>query len=275
MKSSFSSSGTSGCSSMFDAAKALPSIPCSSSSSASELQSGLEPETLSTSDELLLEVSVADSSSSLCLSFRFCRLRTNFNILDWSCRAWEFAKAHSCWYTPKLISPKPPIGEESVASSKVVNNVMRCSWLNRGSTRHLASSTTRRALGHGNARLAVPPNVSTATQSSAPMSRANATELNRVVTRLVKAAEQGPDNPMWTVTPDRGKRLERELIQAVAAGGTSTQHQSGVFDGGRQKPSTQVDIEDMFVLPEIPGDLGSASIGDIRAGFFIMSHRYV
>jgi hypothetical protein len=106
------------------------------------------------------------------------------------------------------------------------------------------------------------------------MSRVNATELNRVVTRLVKAAEQGPDNPMWTATPDRGKRLEQELIQAVAAGGTS-QHQNGAFEGKKQKRSSKVETEDMFVIPEIPGELNSAGIGDIRAGFFVMSQRCV
>ena len=153
---------------------------------------------------------------------------------------------------------------------------MRRSWLNHAITTRSASSLLCRCQGTfdwTNVRLATSSGIGATAQPAPPASRPNAQQLSRVVTRLVKAAEQGPDNPMWTTTPDRGRRLDQELIQAVTSSGGPTQRQNFAFKVKKQKHRAQVETEDMFDIPELSGEPSLTGIGDIRAGFFVMSQR--
>ena len=153
---------------------------------------------------------------------------------------------------------------------------MRRSWLNHAITTRSASSLLCRCQGTfdwTNVRLATSSGISATAQPTLPVSRPNAQQLSRVVTRLVKAAEQGLDNPMWITTPDRGRRLDQELVQAVTCAGGPTQRQNFAFKVKKQKHRAQVETEDMFDIPELSGEPSLTGIGDIRAGFFVMSQR--
>jgi len=151
---------------------------------------------------------------------------------------------------------------------------MRRFRLNCTSARPTASSRRHQGtLGDANVRLATPSKPKATTQPSPSTSRGDVHKLNRVVTRLVKAAADGPNNPMWTATPDRGKRLDQELTEAATTGGASTQRRNSALEGKKQKLPTKTETEDAFPIPELHGEPSTSGIGDIRAGFFIMSQR--
>lgn len=100
---------------------------------------------------------------------------------------------------------------------------------------------------------------------SRPISGPETKRLDRTLERLLQGADEGPRDPTWSYTPDRGKRDDEILIKAAASGGRA----SSTNIKRKSKETGELDYDHL----ELSTD--SSRIGDIRAGHYIMCQRYV
>lgn len=108
------------------------------------------------------------------------------------------------------------------------------------------------------------------TSSVAPPSRSlgkkDTDKLMRIAQRVVKATDEGPRDPTWSHTPDRGKRLNDELAKTV-------QRATKIAKGKRGQPDEDRRSSDIFEPPLLPTESNSLNLADMRAGHLVMSQR--
>ncbi|KAF8307337.1 RNB-domain-containing protein [Clavulina sp. PMI_390] len=121
-------------------------------------------------------------------------------------------------------------------------------------TRHLASSSSSSK---------VPVDLSE--RAELPPELRN--EMKLTLRKLVKAHDDGPNDPLWAHTPDRGIREMKQLRKEVKSGGK--------FSKRRPTSASRTESGDSWpdYLPALDASETSA-IGDIRAGHYVMVQRH-